>query len=97
MGDADTGLVAASVCPHVRSESSQYVVTIRSVADEFELIATPREEVGNSRPVTAILADTVVPACTIVELLHQRDSPDYRAFRITARGVGTRPETVIFL
>ena len=44
MGDADTGLVAASVCPHVRSESSQYVVTIRSVADEFELIATPREE-----------------------------------------------------
>ena len=50
MGDADTGLVAASVCPHVRSESSQYVVTIRSVADEFELIAMPREEVGNSRP-----------------------------------------------
>ena len=50
MGDADTGLVAASVCPHVRSESSQYVVTIRSVADEFELIATPRVEVGNSRP-----------------------------------------------
>ena len=52
---------------------------------------------GRCRPVTATLADTVVPACTIVELLHRRDSPDYRAFRITARGVGTRPETVIFL
>ena len=52
---------------------------------------------GRCRPVTATLADTVLPACTIVELLHRRDSPDYRAFRITARGVGTRPETVIFL
>ena len=42
LGDADAGPIAASVCPHLYSRFSHYVVTVRSTRDEFELHATPQ-------------------------------------------------------
>jgi Tfp pilus assembly protein PilX len=54
-------------------------------------------QAGRCRLAARTLEHSVAPACTIIELLRYRNAPDYRAFRITARGVGMRPETVIVM
>ncbi|MBK88236.1 MAG: hypothetical protein CMQ44_05215 [Gammaproteobacteria bacterium] len=52
---------------------------------------------GRCRSATRMLTQSAAPACTIVELLRVRSDPDYRAFRITARGVGARPQTTALI
>ena len=54
-------------------------------------------QAGRCRLAARTLEHSVAPACTIIELLRHRNAPDYRAFRVTARGVGIRPETVIVM
>ena len=54
-------------------------------------------QTGRCRPAARVLERSAGPACTIVELLRFRSEPDYRAFRVTARGVGARIETTAFV
>jgi Tfp pilus assembly protein PilX len=43
------------------------------------------------------LRNSAAAACTIVELLRHRPEANYRAFRITARGVGSRANVTVLL
>jgi Tfp pilus assembly protein PilX len=52
---------------------------------------------GRCRRAVRTLEHSAAPACTIIELLRHRQAPHSRAFRITARGVGMRPETVVVM
>ena len=54
-------------------------------------------QTGACRPVAWALRNSAAAACTIVELLRHRPEANYRAFRITARGVGSRANVTVLL
>lgn len=54
-------------------------------------------QAGACRPVAHALRNSAAAACTIVELLRHRPDANYRAFRITARDVGSRANVTVLL
>lgn len=52
---------------------------------------------GQCRPAARRLLASAAPGCAIIELLRFRADDNYRAFRVTVRGVGSKTNTVVLL